>query len=568
MLASKYLRHLRWLTVVAAIALVASACGGGGGSSGGNANQQQGRQGGSIVIGAEQWPQCLNPITSCAQASWLPWTTWFYTMPRLMQVDTKGNYVASDLLTEAPTEQNGGIKPDPFTITYKLRPEAVWDDGSQITSEDIKYTWDVIMKTTGTITTTGYDQIKSIDTSDPKTAVITFKAPYAAWGDLFGGTNINGLVLKKAAFNGKVDLKSDLQTSYPFSGGPWILKSWSKQQAVLVRNSKYWVKDKIPLLDQVTFVPREDQTTETNSLLTGEVQAIYPQPSPGMGKTLGAQGIKVAKGAGTTYEGLWMNQSAFPFDDPKVREAFAFAVNRQGLIDAIYKTDFPDLQVLNCAGWVPNVSDWCNNTDFADITYQPDKSKSILQGAGWTLGSDGIFTKGGKRLSIEFRTTAGNKIRENTQQVLKEQTKAAGIELVIKNVPPTQLFEDLLPRREFQLAEFAQVASPDPTVTAILACDQIPTKANNFSGQNSFSWCNRQATALMKQSDATIDHAQRRDLLRQVGKLERQDLPWIPLFQKPLILAWRDDRIGGPIGEYTSSSYSGMFNMYDWFLKS
>jgi peptide/nickel transport system substrate-binding protein len=118
---SKYARLLSMVALVCTILLVAAACGGGGGG-GGNPAAGQPKQGGSIVLGAEQWPQCLNPITSCAQASWLPWTTWFYTMPRLMQVDTKGNYVASDLLAEAPTEQNGGIKNNPFTITYKLRP--------------------------------------------------------------------------------------------------------------------------------------------------------------------------------------------------------------------------------------------------------------------------------------------------------------------------------------------------------------------------------------------------------------------------------------------------------------
>jgi peptide/nickel transport system substrate-binding protein len=536
------LRTVRLAALLAALAMVAAACGGGGGGGNENATSQP-KQGGSIVIGAEQWPQCLSPVTSCASASWLSWTAHQYVMPRLMEVDTKGNYVASDLLVEAPTEENGGIKQNPFRITYKLRPEAVWDDGNQITSEDIKYTWDVVMNTTGAYTTTGYDQIKSIDTKDPKTAVITFKAPYAAWADLFGSTG-------------------------NISGGPWKLKSWSKQQSVLVRNDKYWVKDKIPLLDQVTFVPREDQATELNSLLTGEVQAIYPQPAPGMSKQLGAPGIKVSKGNGSSYEGLWMNQSRPPFDDPKVREAFVYAMDRQGVIDAIYKTDFPELAPLNCAGWVPNVSDWCDNTVFSDITYQPDKAKSILQGAGWTLGSDGIFTKGGKKLSIEFRTTAGNKIRENTQQVLKEKAKAAGIDLQIKNVPPTQLFEDLLPKREFQLAEFAQVASPDPSVTGILACDQIPTAENGNSGQNYFSWCNKQATSLMKQSDATIEHDQRKDLIFQINKLERQDLPWLPMFQKPLILAWRDDRLAGPIGSYTPTSYSGFFNMYDWYLKS
>jgi peptide/nickel transport system substrate-binding protein len=486
-------------------------------------------------------------------------------MPRLMQMDPKGNFVASDLLVEAPTEQNGGIKPSPFTVTYKLRPEAVWDDGSQITSEDVKFTWDAIMKTTGTLTTTGYAEIKSIDTSDPKIAVITFKGVYADWADLFGGQT--GYVLKKAAFNGKVDLKSDMQTSYGFSGGPWILKSYSQQQTVLVRNDKYWVKDKIPNLDQVTFVPRTDQSTEMNSLLTGEALAAFPQPSRGITKQLKAPGIKYSSGTGSTFEGLWMNLDKFPFNDATAREAFAFAMDRQGVIDAIYKPDFPEAAVLNCAGWSPAVGDWCDNTGFADITYSPDKVKSLLEGSGWAKGGDGIYAKGGKRFSVEFNTTAGNKLREDTQTLLKEKAKAAGIELVIKDLPATQLFEDRLPKRNFTLAEYAQVASPDPTVTSILGADQIPSAANGNSGQNFLGWRNAQATALMKESDKTIDHAKRLDMIKQINRLERKDLPWLPLIAKPLILTWHDDRLAGPIGDYAASSYSGFFNMYDWSLK-
>lgn len=567
MLPSKYVRHLRWLTVLFAIALVATACSSSsnGGTSGNAAPAQ--KQGGNAVFAAEQWPECLSPITSCANASWLVWVAWEHVMPRLMQTDPKGNFVASDLLVEAPTEQNGGIKTNPFTVTYKLRPEAVWDDGSQITSEDVKFTWDAIMKTTGTIGTTGYDQIKSIDTSDPKTAVITFKDVYSDWPDLFGGNSANGVVLKKAAFNGKVNLKDEMQTSYGFSGGPWKLQSYSQQQTVLVRNDKYWVKDHIPLLDQVTFVPRTDQSTEMNSLLTGEALAAYPQPSRGITQQLKAPGIKYASGTGSTFEGLWMNLDKFPFNDKTAREAFAYAMDRQGVIDAIYKPDFPEAAVLNCAGWSPAVSDWCDNTAFADITYQPDKVKSLLEGSGWTKGGDGIYAKGGKRYSVEFNTTAGNKLREDTQALLKEKAKAAGIELVIKDLPATQLFEDRLPKRNFTLAEYAQVASPDPSVTAILAADQVPSAANGNSGQNFLGWKNAQATALMKESDKTIDHAQRLDMIKQINKLERQDLPWLPLIAKPLILTWHDDRLAGPIGDYAASSYSGFFNMYDWSLK-
>jgi peptide/nickel transport system substrate-binding protein len=314
-------------------------------------------------------------------------------------------------------------------------------------------------------------------------------------------------------------------------------------------------------------VPRTDQTTEINSLLTGETLAAYPQPTRGMTRQLKAPGVKYVADAGSTFEGLWMNLDRFPFNELTARQAFAYAMDRQAVIDAIYKPDFPDLQVLNCAGWVPTVGDWCDNSAFADISYQPDKVKGLLEGSGWARGGDGIYAKGGRRFSVEFNTTAGNTVREDTQALLKEKAKAAGIELVIKNFPPTQLFQDKLPKRDFTLAEYAQVASPDPSVTAILAGDQIPSAANGHSGQNFPGWNNPEATALMRQSDKTIDHGARRELIQRINQLERQDLPWLPLLQKPLILAWRDDRLTGPIGDYTATSYSGFFNMYDWSLK-
>jgi peptide/nickel transport system substrate-binding protein len=565
---TRYGGPLRLVAAVFAMSLIATACGGGGGeNTGGTGTQAGGKKGGKIVLAAEQWPECLSPITSCANASWLPWTAWQYVMPRLTQVDPNGNYTGSDLAPEFPTKENGGIKESPFTVTYKLDPKAVWEDGSPITSEDVKFTWQAILKTTGTLSTVGYDRIDSIDTSDPKTVVIKFKEPYASWADLFGSTSANGVVLKKAAFGGKTDLKDEMKNSYPFSGGPFKLQSYSKQQTVLVRNDKYWVADKIPNLDQVTFVPREEQSTEINAVLTGEAQAAYPQPSRGMTKRLKAPGVSFKSGPGATYEGLWFNHQRFPLNDKAVREAIGYAADRQAVIDGIFKADFPDLKLLNCAGWVPTVGKWCDNSQFADFTYNPDKAKQILQQAGWTLGGDGIFAKGGKKLSIEFATTAGNKNRQDTQALLKEKAKAAGIDLVLKTFPPTQLFQDKLPKLDYVMAEYAQVATPDPSVTSILGCDQIPSKANGFSGQNTLAWCNQEATKLMREADRTIDIPKREALTKQIGALERKDVAWIPLYQKPLILTWRSDRLTGPIGDYVQSSNSGFFNVYDWSLK-
>ncbi|TMK96205.1 MAG: hypothetical protein E6G40_13105, partial [Actinobacteria bacterium] len=87
---------------------------------------------------------------------------------------------------------------NPFTITYKISDRSVWADGSPITSADFDFTWKAILNTTGAYTTVGYTSIDSIDTTDPKSAVIKFKDVFVDWPDLFGGVYQG--ILEKAAF--------------------------------------------------------------------------------------------------------------------------------------------------------------------------------------------------------------------------------------------------------------------------------------------------------------------------------------------------------------------------------
>ena len=523
------------------------------------------KTGGTLVIGAEQFPDCLNPVDSCANASWLSWAVTQHVFPKAMTINSEGSFSATPLLTEDPTLENGGVKANPFTITYHINPKAVWDDGTPITSKDFEFTWQAHLKTKGSLFTTGYDKIDSIDTSDPATAVVKYKSVYADWPDNFGGNT--DFVLKSAFFTKGPDISGTLQKEIPFSGGPFKLSSYTKNQIVLVPNPKWWGPK--PHFTQVTFVPREDQNTEITSLLSGEVGAIYPQPNAEMPKRLRSNSnVKYKVGGGTTYEGLWLNLAKPPLNDIKVREALFWATDRQALLDTIVRPIQPDASILNCAGWVPNVGKWCDNTDFADFNkYDPAKAKSILQADGWALGGDGIFAKAGQRLSLVFSTTTGNKGREDSQALLKEKWKAAGIELVVKNyASPSPIFTDILPKGNFSVSEYAQVASPDPGVTSIYACDQIPSAANDFGGQNFSFWCNQDATRLTKEADLQVDPAKREALIKQVGDVVRKDLVWFPLYQKPLITAWRTDKVAGPVGTYNETGLASFENLSEWHL--
>ncbi|MFL5766358.1 MAG: ABC transporter substrate-binding protein, partial [Actinomycetota bacterium] len=211
----------RVLGVAMVFTMVAVACSSSSGGGSGGSSSTQPHTGGEAVFGAEQWPQCLNPITSCSFASWYFYTVQEHVMPQMMRMSVDNKFEASPLLTEAPSIDNGGVKQvgKGMDITYHMNPDAVWADGSPITSSDVEFTWKAILNTTGTISTSGYDQITSIDTKDPNTAVIHMSAVYVDWPDLFGG--LLGYVLEQKAFPDanadKPDLSSEMTSDVPFS---------------------------------------------------------------------------------------------------------------------------------------------------------------------------------------------------------------------------------------------------------------------------------------------------------------------------------------------------------------
>jgi peptide/nickel transport system substrate-binding protein len=542
-------------------------------TSGATSGATSGPKGGSVVLGMEQWPQCLSPIT-CGAPSSVWWSVLENVLPMAMVPDTKGNYVASPLLTEAPSLDNGDIIADPFTVTYHINPDANWSDGTPITSKDFDFTWRAILNTTGAYTTDGFSAIESIDTSDPKTAVIQFKDPYVRWPELFGGTQqalIEAHAFPQFENDPKPNLKDEMQTSISFSGGPWILKDWSDQQAVLVRNPDYY--GKVPLLDQMTMVPFDDTNTEIQSVVSGQVDAIQPQVGNAsvIDQIGGAPGITVAGADSLLYEAVVFNHQKAPLDDPKVREALMYAVDRQSIVEALVKINNPDATVLNC-GFVafPNTGPWCQDVQpFSQFTYDPAKSVSILQSDGWDCSNaaNGPCTKNGKPLVLDFSTTVEDTRRTSGQELIKQKMIGTGFDVNIHNYKTATLFTDIVPKGNFQLTEYAR-GSVDPSVTGFLGCDGIPTKANGFSGGNWNFWCDQQASALMAQSDQQLDESARVKLMDQIYQIEAKDFLSLPLYVLPVVGAWNSGRIGGPIGTYNGSLLGLYANANEWFIKS
>jgi peptide/nickel transport system substrate-binding protein len=186
---------LQLLALLSAVAIVGVACGGDDddstGASGGNTSSSAATEvptGGTLVVGAEQEPDCVAWIRTCAGSSWGYWMMGTTTMPRAYDTVKNGDLwepKASNLLTEEPTLDDSN--PDKPVVTYKLNPDAKWSDNTPITCDDFNFTWDAIANGDDIYDPTGYVDIEKVDCPDPQTAVTTYKQPYSGWKQLFGG---------------------------------------------------------------------------------------------------------------------------------------------------------------------------------------------------------------------------------------------------------------------------------------------------------------------------------------------------------------------------------------------
>jgi peptide/nickel transport system substrate-binding protein len=566
-------RLLSFLALLLGFALLATSCGGsedeeGGDASGGGGGDDSEEtttvppedipEGGDLVLGAEQEPDCVDWISSCAGASWGFWTMNVNTMPRTfdpVKTDDGYTYEPSILLDGEPE-----VETEPqLKITYQISPDAKWSDGTPITSTDFKYTWEQITTGEDIYDTTGYVNIESVDDSDPAVAVVTFSEPFADWRGLFGG----GFGIYPSHLLEGKDRNAEMANGYQWSGGPWMIEAWNKgSEVVLVPNPEYWGDQ--PKLDSVTFRFVTDTAAEFQAYQAGEVAAIYPQPQLDVIDSInaGVEGNSSFSEDTGNMEALWMNNAEFPFDSVNVRKAFAFSLDRDAIVEALFG-GIGLTEALNQLE-APILSDFTDPEAFSEYTLDLEQVDTLMTEDGWEKNADGIWEKDGRPAAIEFITTAGNARRERTQEIVIEQASEAGFDITVANQEAGTFFGETLPNGEYQLGLYAQVATSLRAAGCTLFCSEnIPGPDNEFSGQN---W-QRVDIPEMDPLLATLDTSTDEDEIAEAGAeaaaLQAENLISLPLDPLPNILLWSND-IVGPVED---NAILGPFsNMQNWGL--
>jgi peptide/nickel transport system substrate-binding protein len=460
--------------------------------------------------------------------------------------------------TTAPTDpatvtsDPAAVTGDPkMVITYDINPDAVWDDGSPITVADFECTRSATMTTPGSLSTTGYDKILSVEagTSD-KQVVVTLNDTYAPYKSLFAS------LIKASAMDDCSDVSASFDGGIPFSGREWKIDSWSAEQLVYVPNDAYWGKRK-PLVSKVVVVPAEDGAT---ALKAGTIDFAYPQFHQGLDEEVADPNVALARANGGDFEGLYFQQKKGPFADPIYREAFSRSIDRDALFAQIYAPFAGTTPLLNCGPIVPG--NYC--TDAFANQYDPAAADTLLTDAGWKKGSDGFWAdSSGKVPEIRWMINTGNTRRESTQNYLIPLLADAGFKVKADNCEALPcVFETRLPALDYDLAMFINTVAPDPAYLITYSCKQIPTDENDNKGQNTIGWCNEEASAMLEKADVTIDEDARATLIKDALKLMASDFAMVPLFQFPKAGAHRTDRVANTDGQL--NNYRAFNDFYQW----
>ena len=448
-----------------------------------------------------------------------------------------------------------------MSVAYKISSKAVWEDKTPITADDFKCTWEAQLNTPGSIGTSGYDKITSVEAgATPQDVVVKFKEIYAPWKGLFSG------LIKKAAVANCNDISGDFQTSFNYSGTEWKLDSWSKDQAVFSPNANYW-GPRTGGVSKLVMVPKPD--TEIAALKAGEVDFIYPQFYAGITDELKDPKVKTVINYGGDYEAMYLNLgvdgkdangNTRVFSDPAVREAFYKSVDLDALFKQIYIPIAPTGKLLTCGPIVPG--NYCPSGVFGN-KYDQKSADSIMTKAGYAKGSDGFWAKDGKTLEIKWMINAGNKRREDTQAYLIPLLAKAGFKVTADNCDAACVFQKRLPAMDYDIAMYISTAPPDPAyLTPSFAGDEIPTAANNNAGQNFQGWNNATATKDLHDADRELNDSKRANLIKDSIKQMDKDYIMLPLFQFPKSAAYRTDLVSNVEGQL--NNFAAFNDEYKW----
>jgi 4-phytase/acid phosphatase/peptide/nickel transport system substrate-binding protein len=452
--------------------------------------------------------------------------------------------IAADLLFDTLTRLDDEGKPQPRlalswshsddfkTWTFNLRPGVKFHDGTPYNAEAVAWNYARMKDPTNHCACSFYIAgIDHVEAKDERTVVFHLVDPSVnapASLSIPGSVNV---VQSPAA----IKAKGADYNRHPVGTGPYMLKSWTAgDRLVLERNPDYWDKGH-PYLDRIVLKPLPDSQTRFSSLLAGETDVVwadeYEAEHIARARKDPSLAVLSYVGAGATVAAF--NTKMAPFDDVRVRRALVMALDRKKLSQALTNgLSRPASNPYGDGSWVKCKDDGALLTDFD--------------------GARALIKEYGKPVEFKMLVTATPRGRA-AGQVLQQMWKDVGAKMEIEQVDQATIVPRAF-RRQFQLTPWRIADSPDPGAVIY---------ANFHSGSPVAlaNWESPELDRLLEHQRSTADQAQRTEDFCAIARLVNKEAIWFWTFQNTYYAITKARVKGIP------KLYSGIINVAGAWLE-
>ncbi|MGQ9631129.1 MAG: peptide-binding protein [bacterium] len=535
-----------WLVVIVAIALSAIAWG--------SAEVETAKE--VVVLGTfgETVAPTLNPFITDDSASWMIADLIFDSA--LMYNE---RYEVVPYVVESWEFSEDGLQ-----ITERVRKGIKFTDGRPLTAHDIAFTFNSVLKNpkVNVPFRSNYDRIIKCEVLDDYTLRYTAKERFATFL-----ISTSFWILPKHILEKETDINTSAFNRNPIGSGRYKLVDWrAAEQMVLTKNKDHFMGE--PVIDTLVYRVVPDQSVEVAQLKTGELDYIDSTPFKDVDDLAKNPNITVTNWHLLYYEYLGFNHLNPLFRDKRVRQAIAYALDRQSMVKTLLKGYG---QVVNSP--IPPIS-WAFDPYIGDMyPYDVKKAKKLLKEAGWEdTNKDGIIDKDidgdGKRDPFKFKlvTNAGNTRREKVIVIIQQYLKELGMAVETQTLEWSVMVEDILnklPRSKdtFDAIVLAWGLTPDPDDTQVYHTKSIE------DGSNMYSYSNPRIDELLDRGITELDQEKRKEIYKEYGRFWAEELPVVPLYNRDEFTSYNSKLvIPLPIIDGLSSN-AGQAKIEKWFWK-
>ncbi|WP_425037696.1 ABC transporter substrate-binding protein [Primorskyibacter sp. S187A] len=489
-------RHLLSATAMAALVATSAAA-------------DEPKRGGTLTMALQQTPRHLNPAVQSGTATGQPGTQLFASLLRYDE-----GWEPQPYLAEA-----WEVSEDGLSVTIDLVDGAVFHDGTPITSEDVAFSIDTV-KANHPFKSM-FAPVESVETPDPNTAIIKLSQPHPAL--LLAMSSQLLSIIPKHIYGDGQDPKAHPANSENVVGsGPFKLVEFKRGEHVILERFDDYFIEGLPYLDRIVMRIMPDESTRTIALESGELTMSGFEQNPRNIVRLKKNDGLVVNGEGYAAIGpvnwLAFNTKADKVSDPKVRQAIAYAVDREFINKALNLGTAPDA----LTGIHPGSPFYDASVPSYDLDL--DKANDLLDEAGYPAGSDGIRFG----LTVDYGWPAMKAYAE----YMKPQLKKIGIDVTVRSSADFPTWAKRISTWDFDMTMDNVFNWGDP----VIGVHRTYSSDNIKEGviwSNTQQYSNDRVDELMAMAGATNDPAKRKALYAEFQQILAEELPLYPIWASP-----------------------------------